>query len=105
MQVTIASVRAHGVSQLLVYCLGKREGDWPCHHFGKLPIESLSGWRSSIRHRTPLPLYCLRMAASRSPTGLQQAAGSKAECRLDDAAKLMQTSRDARGALRRSQAL
>src|SRR5262245_5799498 len=45
------------------------------------------------------------MAASRSPTGLQQAAGSKAECRLDDAAKLMQTSRDARGALRRSQAL
>jgi hypothetical protein len=27
--VTIASVRAHGVRQLLVYCLGKREGDWP----------------------------------------------------------------------------
>jgi hypothetical protein len=36
--VTIASVRAHGVRQLLVYCLGKREGDWPCHHSGKLPI-------------------------------------------------------------------
>jgi len=29
--VTIASVRAHGVRQLLVYCQGKREGDWPCH--------------------------------------------------------------------------
>jgi len=37
--VTIASVRAHGVCQLLVYCLGKREGDWPCHHSGKLPID------------------------------------------------------------------
>ena len=37
--VTIASVRTHGVRQLLVYCLGKREGDWPCHHSGKLPID------------------------------------------------------------------
>jgi len=37
--VTIASVRAHGVRQLLVYCLGKREGDWPCHHSEKLPID------------------------------------------------------------------
>jgi hypothetical protein len=37
--VTIASVRAHGVRQLLVYCLGKRERDWPCHHQGKLPID------------------------------------------------------------------
>jgi len=37
--VTIASVRAHGVRQLLVYCHGKREGDWPCHHSGKLPVD------------------------------------------------------------------
>jgi hypothetical protein len=37
--VTIASIRAHGVRQLLVYCLGKREGDWPCHHQGRLPID------------------------------------------------------------------
>jgi len=37
--VTIASVRVHGIRQLLVYCLGKREGDWPCHHSGKLPID------------------------------------------------------------------
>ena len=36
--VTIASVRAHGVRQLLVYCNGKREGDWPCHHQSDLPI-------------------------------------------------------------------
>jgi hypothetical protein len=36
---TIAHVRTHGVRQLLVYCFGKREGDWPCHHSGKLPIE------------------------------------------------------------------
>jgi hypothetical protein len=35
----ITSVRAHGVRQLLVNCLGKREGDWPCHHSGTLPID------------------------------------------------------------------
>jgi hypothetical protein len=35
---TIASLQSHGVRQLLVYCLGKREGDWPCHHQGTLPI-------------------------------------------------------------------
>jgi hypothetical protein len=37
--VTIASLQSHGVRQLLVYCLGKRKGDWPCHHQGALPIE------------------------------------------------------------------
>jgi hypothetical protein len=36
--VTIASLQSHGVRQLLVYCLGKREGDWQCHHQGTLPI-------------------------------------------------------------------
>ena len=30
--VTIASVRAHGVKTLLVYCHGKREGDWPANY-------------------------------------------------------------------------
>jgi len=39
MHVTIASVRADGVRQLLVYCLGKREGDWTRHHQGTLPID------------------------------------------------------------------
>ena len=38
--VTIASVRTHGVRQLLVYCNGKRDSDWPCH--GELPIEQFS---------------------------------------------------------------
>jgi hypothetical protein len=38
--VTIASVRAHGVRTLLVYCNGKREGDWPCHHRGLLSVDS-----------------------------------------------------------------
>src|SRR5215813_10116635 len=37
--VTIESVRSHGVRRLLVYCRGKREGDWPCHHEATLPIE------------------------------------------------------------------
>ena len=40
--VTIVSVRAHGVRQLLVYCNGKRDGDWPCHHSGQLPSEQFS---------------------------------------------------------------
>ena len=38
-QVTIASICAHGVRQLLVYCRGKRTGDWPCHHEGTLPVD------------------------------------------------------------------
>jgi hypothetical protein len=42
LSVTIASLRPHGVRQLLVYCRGKREGDWPCHHSGELPIEQFS---------------------------------------------------------------
>jgi hypothetical protein len=37
--VTIAAIRAHGVRQLLVYCRGKRDGDWPCHHEGTSPVE------------------------------------------------------------------
>lgn len=37
--VTIASVCAHGVKSLLVYCLGKREGDWPCNHNSALPVD------------------------------------------------------------------
>ena len=37
--VTIESVRSHGVQQLLVYCSGKREGDWPCHHEATLQAD------------------------------------------------------------------
>ena len=36
---TIASLQARGVSQLVVYCRGKRTGDWPCHREGTLPID------------------------------------------------------------------
>jgi hypothetical protein len=50
--VTIASVRAHGVRQLLVYCLDKREGDWPCHHQGKLPIDRFQAEEVLSVHRT-----------------------------------------------------
>ena len=35
---TIASLQAHEVSQLVVYCRGKRNGYWPCHHSGELPL-------------------------------------------------------------------
>ena len=37
--VTIDLIRAHGVRQLLVYCRGKRTGDWPGHHEGTLPVD------------------------------------------------------------------
>ena len=64
--VTIASVRAHGVRLLLVYCNGKREGDWPCHHAGAVPIDRFRADETLGRHRAPLPLHRLRMAAGRS---------------------------------------
>ena len=51
--VTIASVCAHGVRQLPVYCNGRREGDWPCHHHGELPIGQFSaeGTLSEMQRR------------------------------------------------------
>ncbi len=48
--VTIASIRAYGVRQLLVYCNGKREGDWPCHHHGELPIDRFSAEETCQRY-------------------------------------------------------
>jgi hypothetical protein len=53
MTVTIAHIRSHGVRQLLVYCRGRCEGDWPCHHEGTLPIErfSLTATLAEIEHR------------------------------------------------------
>jgi hypothetical protein len=36
---TISDVRAHGVTRLLVFCRGKRENDWPCHHEGMLSVD------------------------------------------------------------------
>ena len=54
MTVTIAHIRSHGVRQLLVYCRGRCEGDWPCHHEGTLPIErfSLTATLAEIEHNT-----------------------------------------------------
>jgi hypothetical protein len=37
--ITIESVRSHGVRQLIVYCRGKRDGDWPCHHEATLQVD------------------------------------------------------------------
>jgi hypothetical protein len=37
--VTIEAVRSHGVRQLLVYCRGRRKGDWPCHHEATLQVD------------------------------------------------------------------
>src|SRR5262245_62588474 len=86
--VTIASVRAHGVSQLLVYCLGKREGDWPCHHSGKLPINRFQPDEvlQDIERRCRCTVCGWRRADLRPDYSKQQAAGSNAERRLDDAA-------------------
>jgi hypothetical protein len=67
--VTIASVRAHGVRQLLDYCNGKRESDWPCHHHGELPIEQFSAGETLSEIQ--------RHAAARS------AAGRRADLRPD----------------------
>jgi len=46
--VTIAHVRSHRATTLLVYCCGKREDDWPCHHEGTLPVQTIMtfAWHS-----------------------------------------------------------
>ena len=76
--VTIASVRAHGVCQLLVYCLGKREGDWPCHHQGTLPVDRFKADEvlQEIERRCRSTV-----SGSRRAGLLQQAAGGTAERR------------------------
>jgi hypothetical protein len=74
--VTIASVRAHGVRQLLVYCFGKREGDWPCHHLGKLPIDPFQAEEvlSDIERRCRCTVCGWRRADLRPDYSKQQAA-------------------------------
>jgi hypothetical protein len=37
--ITIAHVRSHGVTKLIVFCRGKREGGWLCHHEATLSID------------------------------------------------------------------
>ena len=51
--VTIAQVRSLGAAHLIVFCRGKREGDWPCHHQATLPIERFQATETigEIEHR------------------------------------------------------
>lgn len=74
--ITIASVRAHGVRQLLVYCNGKRDGDWPCHHQGELPIEKFSAGETlrDIERRCRCTVCGWRRADLRPDYSRQQAA-------------------------------
>jgi hypothetical protein len=37
--ITIAHVRSQGVTQLIVFCRGKRDGDWPCHNEATLQVD------------------------------------------------------------------
>ena len=80
MSVTIASVRAHGVRQLLVYCLGNREGDWPCHHQGTLPIDRFLAEEvlSDIERRCRCTVCGWRRADLRPDYSKQQAARQRA---------------------------
>jgi len=74
--VTIASIRAHGVRQLLIYCHGKREGDWPCHHSGTLPINHFRADEvlSDIQRRCRCTACGWRRADVRPDYSKQQAA-------------------------------
>src|SRR5262245_44549019 len=85
MSVTIASLQSHGVSQLLVYCFGKREGGWSCHHRGTLPIDRFRADQAlpDIQRRCRCTVCGWRQA---DPPGLQQATGCTAERWMDDAA-------------------
>jgi hypothetical protein len=67
--VTIASVRAHGVRQLLDYCNGKREGDW-------LVIITASCRLSSSAQEK----HCQRYSAD---AAARSAAGRRADLRPD----------------------
>jgi hypothetical protein len=73
-RVTIASIRTHGVRQLLVYCRGKRENDWPCHHQGTLPIECFEDDEplADIQGRCRCTACGWRKADSRPDSNLQQ---------------------------------
>jgi hypothetical protein len=82
--VTIASVRAHGVRQSPVYCLGKREGDWPCHHSGKLAIDRFQSEEVLSERRCRCTVCGWRRVDLRPDYSKQQAA--RRQHRLDDAA-------------------
>jgi hypothetical protein len=54
-----------------VYCLGKREGDWPCHHSGKLPIDRFQA--EEIERRCRCTVCGWRRADLRPDYSKQQA--------------------------------
>jgi len=78
--VTIASVRAHGVRQLLVFCRGKREGDWPCHNEGTLPVDRFADddALADIERRCRCTACGWRRADLRPDYSVQQAARQSA---------------------------
>jgi hypothetical protein len=71
----------------LVYCRGKREGDWPCHHEGPLPLERFRADEAlrDIERHCRCTACGWRRADLRPDYGGQQ--GSATECRVDDAAQ------------------
>jgi hypothetical protein len=68
----------------LVYCLGKREGDWPCHHSGKLAIDRFQSEEVLSERRCRCTVCGWRRADLRPDYSKQQAA--RRQHRLDDAA-------------------
>jgi len=76
----IASVRAHGVRRLLVYCRGKREGDWPCHHEATLLVDRFADDEAlvDIERRCRCTACGWRRADLRPDYGAQQAARQSA---------------------------
>lgn len=73
-QVTIASVRAHGVSNLFVYCNGKREGNWPCNHQSTLQVDRFQADDAlpDIQRRCRCTMCGWRRADLRPDYSLQQ---------------------------------
>jgi hypothetical protein len=45
--VTVSEACAAGATRLIVFCLGKRPGDWPCCHSGALPADR---FRANKKH-------------------------------------------------------
>jgi hypothetical protein len=39
---TVGYVRSFGIQTLCVYCHGKREGAWPCHHTGQVDVSGMA---------------------------------------------------------------
>lgn len=46
---TIGHYRGHGVTRLLIYCNGKREGGWPCFRYGRPVAVSIDDFPGEAR--------------------------------------------------------